>query len=281
MCCCLISTVSTGEVAIIESLGKFSRMAEPGILCLFCYPFEYVSGRQSLRVQQLNVNCETKTKDNVFVQIHISVQYQVIKEKIYSAYYILQNPQQQLTAYVFDVIRASLPAMDLDQAFESKDDISRSLKQHLEEVMGGYGFMILQALVTEMVPDQRVRNAMNEINASKRLKEAATQRAEGEKIVKVKNAEAEAESMYLSGVGVARQRKAIMDGFRDNLVEFSSTVVGSSSKEILDLLVLNQYFDTLHDVARNPATKVVFLSNDAGSSDMRNSILQANASAGF
>jgi len=273
-------TVSTGEVAVIEYFGKFNRISDPGLICL-CAPCEYIVGRQSLRVQQLTVECETKTKDNVFVQIHISVQYQVIKEKIYSAFYVLQNPHQQLTAYVYDVIRASLPGMDLDQAFESKDDISRSLKHHLEEIMSSYGFLILQALVTEMIPDQRVRNAMNEINASKRLKEAATQRAEGEKIVKVKKAEAEAESMYLSGVGVARQRKAIMDGFRDNLVEFTSSVDGSSSKEILDLLVLNQYFDTLHDVAGNPGTKCVFLSNDAGPAEMRNSILQANASAGY
>jgi regulator of protease activity HflC (stomatin/prohibitin superfamily) len=280
MSCLCCTTVSQGSVAVIEKMGKFSRVEDPGFVCL-CAPFEYITGFQSLRVQQLNVECETKTKDNVFVQIHISVQYQVIKEKIYAAYYMLQNPQQQLTAYVFDVIRASLPSMDLDQAFESKDDISRSLKHHLEEVMSSYGFMIMQALVTEMIPDQRVRNAMNEINASKRLKEAATQRAEGEKIVKVKKAEAEAESMYLSGVGVARQRKAIMDGFRDNLVEFTSSVEGSSSKDILDLLVLNQYFDTLNDVASNNGTKVVFLSNDSGSSGMRNGILQANASAGY
>eukprot|EP01041_Mallomonas_annulata_P007258 gene7258-14801_t len=207
--------------------------------------------------------------------MHISVQYQTIREKIYSAHYLLSDHRQQMRAYVFDVIRSSLPSMNLDHAFESKDDISSSLKQHLEEVMSGYGFTILQALVTEMVPDKRVRDAMNEINASKRLKEAAAQRAEGEKVVKVKRAEAEAEAMYLSGVGVARQRKAIMDGFRDNLKEFTSTVGGTDRKEILDLLVLNQYFDTLQEVGSNPSTRCVFLPKD--DQPTRSGMMQAHA----
>ena len=156
--------------------------------------------------------------------MHISIQYQVIRDKVYNAHYLLNDPREQMKAYVYDVIRASLPAMELDHAFESKDSISQSLKHHLEEVMTSYGFTIIQALVIEMSPDSRVRDAMNEINAAKRLKEAAMQRAEGEKVVKVKRAEAEAESMYLSGVGVARQRKAIMDGFRRADNSSSSTI---------------------------------------------------------
>ena len=160
------------------------------------------------------MDCEAKTKDNVFVQVAASVQYQVIREKVYESFYILQNPHAQMKAYVFDVIRSTLPTMELDEAFESKEEVSMALKTHLAEVMETYGYKILQALVTDLTPDSRVRDSMNEINASKRLKEAAYQRAEGEKVLKVKRAEAEAESMYLSGVGVARQRKAIMDGLR-------------------------------------------------------------------
>eukprot|EP00607_Mallomonas_marina_P010301 CAMPEP_0182418006 /NCGR_PEP_ID=MMETSP1167-20130531/2455_1 /TAXON_ID=2988 /ORGANISM="Mallomonas Sp, Strain CCMP3275" /LENGTH=284 /DNA_ID=CAMNT_0024591945 /DNA_START=89 /DNA_END=943 /DNA_ORIENTATION=+ len=280
MICCCFTIVNTSEVAIIERLGKFSRAEEAGCKFLLC-PLEYVDGKTSLRVQQLNVECETKTKDNVFVQTKVSVQFQPIKEKIYQSYYLLANPEAQMRSYVFDVIRSALPQLTLDQAFESKDDISRSLKSHLEVVFSGYGFTILQALVTEMNPNARVRDSMNEINASKRLKEAAYQRAEGEKIVVVKNAEAQAESMYLSGVGVARQRKAIMDGFRENLSEFTGQLGNSSKKEVLDLLVLNQYFDTLQEVAGSPTTKVVFLSSESDQSGMRNSILQANAAAGF
>ncbi|RYH29870.1 hypothetical protein EON65_06995 [archaeon] len=137
-----------------------------------------------------------------------------MKEKVYSAFYMLSDPVAQMKAYVFDIVRASLCQMTLDQSFESKEEISMSVKSHLQEIMSGFGYTIIQALVTDLSPDAKVRNAMNEINASRRMKESAYQRAEGEKILKVKKAEAEAESMYLSGVGVAKQRKAIMDGLK-------------------------------------------------------------------
>jgi regulator of protease activity HflC (stomatin/prohibitin superfamily) len=181
----------------------------------------------------------------VFVTVHTSVQYQAIKEKVYSAFYVLTNPHEQMTAYVYDVIRATLPTMTLDQSFEAKEEISHSLKTHLQEVMSSYGFIILQALVTDLSPAAIVRDAMNEINASKRMKEAAYQKAEGEKVLKVKRAEAESESMYLSGVGVARQRTAIMDGLKGSVVQFSSEVKGANAKDVMDLLILNQYFDTI------------------------------------
>jgi len=150
-----------------------------------------------------------------------------------------------MRAYVYDVVRASLTQMTLDQSFESKEEISMSLKTHLQEVMSTYGFTILQALVTDVAPESMVRDAMNDINASKRLKEAAYQRAEGEKILKVKRAEGQSESMYLSGVGIARERKAIMDGLKDSVVMFAHDLTGVKPKDIMDLLILNQYFDTI------------------------------------
>jgi len=222
------------------------------------------------------VSLETKTKDNVFVTVFVSVQYQTIREKVYSAYYVLSDPHSQMRAYVYDTIRASVCGMNLDHAFESKEEISLSLKTHLQETMNNYGVIILNALVTDLSPDVKVRDAMNEINASKRLKESAYQRAEGEKILKVKKAEAEAESMYLSGVGVARQRKAIMDGLKDSIIAFSSNVPGTTPKDVMDLLVLNQYFDTLQDMSNNN-TKVVFLSNDTGGNSFRNQMMEADA----
>jgi len=231
-------------------------------------------GVVSLRIQGINVVLETKTLDNVFVTVHVSVQYQVIREKVYSAHYVLSDLQAQMRAYIFDTIRASLCHMTLDSAFETKEEISSHLKTHLQEVMSNYGFTIINALVTDLSPDIKVREAMNEINASKRLKEAAYQRAEGEKVVKVKRAEAEAESMYLSGVGVARQRKAIMDGLKDSIVQFSHNVPGTTAKDIMDLLVLTQYFDTLQEIGHNPGTKTVFLPND--SQPVRDGIMQAN-----
>jgi regulator of protease activity HflC (stomatin/prohibitin superfamily) len=166
--------------------------------------------------------------------------------------------------------------MTLDHSFESKEEISSALKTHLQEIMSEYGYTIINALVTDLSPDPKVRDAMNEINASKRLKESAYQRAEGEKILKVKKAEAEMESMYLSGVGVARQRKAIMDGLKDSIVAFAHSVEGTSPKDIMDLLVLNQYFDTIQDMGNNQ-TRCVFLSSDASS--VRTQLLEANAAS--
>lgn len=179
------------------------------------------------------------------MNVSTSVQYQVVTEKVYQAHYVLANTKKQMTDYVYDVIRSTIPTMTLDEAFESKEEVSLTVKAQLVEVFTTYGYTILQALVTDLAPDGRVRDAMNEINASKRLKEAAYQRAEGEKVLKVKRAEAEAESMYLSGVGVARQRKAIMEGLRESIVLFSSEISSTSPSDVMDLLVLNQYFDTL------------------------------------
>ncbi len=177
--------------------------------------------------------------------VNCSVQYQAIRENVYSAYYVLSDHVGQMDAYIFDVIRATVPSMTLDETFESKEDISHSIKNHLQEIMRTYGFTILQALITDLVPAAVVRDAMNEINAAKRLKESAYQRAEGEKILKVKRAEAESESMYLSGVGVAKERKAIMDGLQKSVSDFSQDITAVSSKDVIDLLILNQYFDTL------------------------------------
>ena len=173
------------------------------------------------------------------------MQYTVVSEKVYQAHYTLANTKKQMTDYVYDVIRSTLPTMTLDQAFESKEEVSLMVKEQLVEVFTTYGYTILQALVTDLSPDTRVRDAMNEINASKRLKEASYQRAEGEKVLKVKRAEADAESMYLSGVGVARQRKAIMEGLRESILLFSTEISTTTPADVMDLLILNQYFDTL------------------------------------
>lgn len=270
-CCC--ETVSTSEVFIVERFGKYARLAEAGCICI-PWPCEYVAGVVSLRIQELNVTCETKTKDNVFVNVNVSIQYMAIKDRVYSAHYVLADHQAQMRSYCYDTIRATLPTMTLDNAFESKDEVSITLKSHLEAVMHDNGWTILQALVTDLTPDSRVKDAMNEINSSKRMKEAAYEKAEGEKVLKVKRAEAEAESMFLSGVGVARQRKAIMNGLRESIVLFSSNVQGATPKDVMDLLILNQYFDTINQIGSNPGTKVVFQGNG---DRIRDGMMQANA----
>jgi regulator of protease activity HflC (stomatin/prohibitin superfamily) len=277
MCLCF-DCINTAEVGVIERFGKYNRLVEAGCIA-YCWPYENIVGRVSLRVQEETISLETKTDDNVFVTVSISIQYQAIADKVYSAFYVLDNPSFQMRAYVSDVVRSAICTMTLDQAFESKIEISQSLKSHLQEVMATYGFLIVSALVTDLTPDKMVKDAMNEINTARRYKETAFNRAEGEKVLKVKRAEAEAESMYLSGVGVARQRRAIMDGLKDSIVDFSSAVSETTPKDVMELLVLNQYFDTLSEVGKGGSTKVVFLNHE--SNPTRAGIMQANASIGF
>jgi len=274
---CLIPfTISTSEVGVIESFGKFKRMAPAGLGCLICCVEDLV-GRMSYRVQQLDVRVETKTLDNVFITAVVSIQFQVLQEKVYEAFYALTDPRRQITAHVFDVMRAELPNLELDAVFEAKEDLAIAVKGALSETMTQYGYQILQVLITDLDPDQRVKNAMNEINSSKRLKFAVAERAEGDKILKVKSAEAEAEAKYLSGVGVAKQRKAIVDGLKTSVKDFTDGVKGTNSKDTLDLLLLTQYFDCIKDVGSAPNCRTTFIPTSKTVGDeMRTSLLQAD-----
>jgi regulator of protease activity HflC (stomatin/prohibitin superfamily) len=245
---------------------------------VICCPVDQLVGKLSFRVQQLNVKVETKTLDNVFLVAVVSVQYQVLRDKVYEAFYALTNPAQQITAHVYDVMRSQLPTLELDAVFEAKEELALAVKNALGAIMTSYGYQIIQVLITDLDPDQRVKNAMNEINSSKRLKYAIAERAEGDKILQIKAAEADAESKYLSGVGVAKQRKAIVDGLRSSIVEFSGNVEGSTTKDIMDLLLLTQYFDMIRDVGEDKNCKTTFVPSSSGGNDsMRNSLLQASA----
>lgn len=255
-CCCAVC-VRTNEIAVVEDLGQFKAMLSPGLHCITC-PLQQVAGRLSLRTKQLDVVCETKTKDNVFVQVAVAVQYRVLAEGAYNAFYRLTNPAGQIQSYVFDVVRSTVPKMELDEAFASKDEIATAVLQQLSEVMNEYGYEIRNTLVTDLAPDSRVKASMNEINASRRLKEAASHKAEAEKTKQVKAAEAEAEARYLSGLGVARQRKAIVSGLQASVAEFSSEVTGASARDVMDILLLSQYFDTLSTIGANS----LFLEHD-------------------
>lgn len=246
--CCVC--VRTQEVGIVEDLGQFKRLIDPGFHCIL-FPLQSVAGTLSLRIQQLDVMCETKTKDNVFVSVAVAVQFRVITESAYDAYYRLSDPRGQIQSYVFDVIRSTVPRMELDEAFASKSEIAGATLSQLESVMSDYGYQILNTLVTDLSPDARVKASMNEINASKRLKEAASHKAEADKVQQVKGAEAEAEARYLSGLGVARQRKAIVSGLQESVSAFSDEVEGATPKDVMDILLLTQYFDTLSAVGAN------------------------------
>ena len=226
------------------------------------------------------MNVETKTKDNVFVTCQMAVQYEVIRSKIYEAFYSLQNPVVQINAYVFDVVRSTVPRMLLDEVFESKDQIALQVKESLGKIMSEFGYFIHQVLVTDIAPNARVRDAMNEINASRRLRMAATERAEADKIVTVKQAEAEAESKHLQGQGIARQRRAIVDGLRDSVGDFTDSITGMNAKDVLELVLLTQYFDTIKDIGCNGKVRTVFVPSHDGSDGqdlLRNTLIQTAA----
>jgi len=277
MGCC--TSVPQASVGMVEQFGKFKREATPGLNLLCCCLGEKVAGHVSLRVQQLDVSCESKTRDNVFVHIVVSVQYHVLHEGAYDAFYRLTNPDQQIKAYVFDVVRASVPKIPLDEVFETKEEIAQAVQEELEKVMAGYGYHILQALITDIDPDKRVKEAMNNINAAQRLRVAAADKAEAEKIMVVKAAEADAESKHLAGVGVARQRAAIIQGLRDSVVGFAHEVEGTSAKEVMDLVLITQYFDTLKEIGANGRSNTVFIPHSPGAVEsiadqIRNGFLQ-------
>jgi len=269
--CCCLACVRTQEVGVVEDLGQFKQLLSPGLHCL-CWPLQSVVGRMSLRIQQLDVLCETKTKDNVFVQVAVAVQYRILVDSAYDAYYRLTDPRSQIQSYVFDVVRSTVPKMELDEAFQSKEEVAEAVLTQLRDVMSDFGYEIKQTLVTDLSPDARVKASMNEINASRRLKEAASHKAEADKVKQVKAAEAEAEARYLSGLGVARQRKAIVQGLQESVGAFSNDVEGATPKDVMDILLLTQYFDTLSSVGANslilehdPAT-VATLRKSVGSS---------------
>jgi regulator of protease activity HflC (stomatin/prohibitin superfamily) len=191
--CCCFACVRTQSVGIVEDLGQFKQLLDPGLHCI-TWPLQNVVGTLTLRIQQLDVYCETKTKDNVFVQVAVAVQYRVLAESAYEAYYRLTDPRTQIQSYVFDVVRSTVPKLELDESFSSKDDIADSVLSSLRNVMKDYGYEILNTLVTDLSPDNKVKASMNEINASRRLKEAASHKAEAEKVKQVKAAEGEAEA---------------------------------------------------------------------------------------
>lgn len=234
----------------IERFGKYQRIAGSGIS--FMIPFiEKKSGLVNLRVQQLDVDVETKTLDDVFVRLKVSVQFQVKSERVREAFYSLDDPHMQISSYVFDDVRSEVPKLDLDDVFSKKEDIAMAVAENLRAAMEEYGFRIVKTLITDIDPDERVKIAMNKINAAKRNKYAALEDAEGEKIRIVKKAEAQAESTRLSGQGIAQQRLEIVRGFKESVEDFQRSLKNVSHEEVMQFVLLTQYFDTLNNVGSN------------------------------
>jgi len=273
-------TVEQRTTAMIQRLGKFVREAGPGLHVKV--PFiDRVVGRINLRVQQLDVKIETKTEDNVFVHMVVAVQYYVLPEKVYDAFYKLDDATRQITSFVFDVVRARVPKIKLDDVFEKKDEIADIVKSELAQVMEGFGYGILKALVTDIDPDPRVKESMNEINAAQRMRVAATEKGEADRILKVKAAEGDAQSKALQGRGIADQRQAIVAGLRDSVDEFRKSVPGTTAKDVMNLVLMTQYFDMLKEIGASSRTNAILIPHSPGhlaslSEQMRNAMIEAD-----
>ena len=263
---------------VIERFGKFHKVALPGLRVKIPFVDQFAK-KVPLRIMQLDSVVETKTKDNVFVTIPVSVQYQV--QNVVDSYYRLANPERQIQSYVYDRVRTSLAKLDLDEAFSSKDQIAQDVETTLAAAMNAYGFAIINTLVTDINPDPTVRASMNSINAAQREREAAVSLAEAEKIKIVKQAEADAEYKRLQGEGIAAQRKAIVDGLVSQYESLRDAGIGSEAQE---MLLLTQYFDTLQEVAKASNTQTLMLPSNPGGvnnamEELRNSLFTATRAA--
>ena len=269
--------VKQQSAAVVERVGKFVSVRQSG-LQLKIPIIDNVAGRLSLRIQQLDVVVETKTKDDVFVKLKVSVQFKVIKEKVYDAFYKLDNPADQITSFIFDVVRAEVPKLILDDVFLKKDDIAIAVKSELQDAMTEYGFQIIKTLVTDIDPDAQVKESMNRINASEREKVAAQFEGEAQKILIVEKAKAEAESKRLQGQGIADQRREIARGLEDSVKVLNG--VNINSQEASALIVVTQHYDTLQSVGAEANSNLILMPNSpqAGSEMLNNMVASFTAS---
>ena len=270
-------TVKQQTVVVVERFGKFLTLRNSG-LHLKIPVVDRIAGKVNLRIQQLDVIIETKTKDNVFVKMKVSVQFKVLQEKAYEAFYKLEYPHDQITSYVFDVVRAEVPKLKLDDVFERKDDIAVAVKRELNEAMTTYGYDIINTLITDIDPDIQVKNAMNRINAADREKTAAEYEAEAGRIRIVAKAKAEAESKRLQGQGIADQRREIARGLVESVDVLNK--VGINSQEASALIVVTQHYDTLQAIGADANSNLILLPNSpqAGSDMLNNMVASFTAS---
>ncbi|MCA4782713.1 SPFH domain-containing protein [Empedobacter stercoris] len=270
-------TVKQQTAVIIERFGKFNSIRNPGLQ--FKIPVvDKIAGKMSLKIQQLDVVVETKTKDDVFVRLKVSVQYQVIKTQVYDAFYKLDNPYTQITSFVFDVVRAEVPKLRLDDVFEKKDDIAVAVKGELQEAMNSYGYEIVKTLVTDIDPDEQVKHAMNRINAAEREKLAAQYEGDAARILIVEKARAEAESKRLQGQGIADQRREIAKGLLESVDVLNGA--GITSQEASALIVVTQHYDTLQAIGEKSGSKLVLLPNSpTAASEMLNTMVTSFTAA--
>eukprot|EP00802_Teleaulax_amphioxeia_P010734 Tamp_10763.p2 GENE.Tamp_10763~~Tamp_10763.p2 ORF type:complete len:291 (+),score=65.04 Tamp_10763:32-904(+) len=278
--CLCFQCVDAADKGVVQSCGKFKSVANPGLVCIL-WPFEIVSP-VSMKLNPIDVVTNTKTKDNVTVRVTCSIQYMVDPEAVQTFYFKLHNPQQQITAYVDDCIRAQIPTLTLDEAFEAKEKMASEVKDQVAKSMKDFGLIVVKALLTDMQPDATVMAAMNKINAARREREAAVEKAEAEKILAVRSAEAEAEAKHLSGMGTAKMRHAITDGFKSSIASMQESC-GLEPREVVHMMLVTQYLDVLKEFAQSGKATMVVPHGPSAVSDIesqvRNGFLQASMMA--
>ncbi|MCY7185799.1 SPFH domain-containing protein [Streptococcus gallolyticus] len=262
-------------VVIIERFGKYQTTSGSGMHVRLPFGIDKIAARIQLRLLQSEIVVETKTKDNVFVTLNVATQYRVNEQNVTDAYYKLMRPEAQIKSYIEDALRSSVPKLTLDELFEKKDEIALEVQHQVAEEMSTYGYLIVKTLITKVEPDAEVKQSMNEINAAQRKRVAAQELANADKIKIVTAAEAEAEKDRLHGVGIAQQRKAIVDGLAESIQELKDANVGMTEEQIMSILLTNQYLDTLNTFAAK-GNQTLFLPNHPeGIEDVRTQILSS------
>ena len=268
--------VKQQSVAIIERFGRYQKISNSGIHVRAPFGIDKIAARVQLRLLQSEIVVETKTQDNVFVTMNVATQYRVNENNVTDAYYKLMRPEAQIKSYIEDALRSSVPKLTLDELFEKKDEIALEVQKQVAEEMSTYGYIIVKTLITKVEQEAEVKQSMNEINAAQRKRVAAQEWAEADKIKIVTAAEAEAEKDRLHGVGIAEQRKAIVDGLADSIKELKDTNVNLTEEQIMSILLTNQYLDTLNNFAEKQGTNTLFLpANPDGVENIRTQILSA------
>ena len=262
-------------VVIIERFGKYQTTSGSGMHVRLPFGIDKIAARIQLRLLQSEIVVETKTKDNVFVTLNVATQYRVNEQNVTDSYYKLMRPEAQIKSYIEDALRSSVPKLTLDELFEKKAEIALEVQHQVAEEMSTYGYLIVKTLITKVEPDAEVKQSMNEINAAQRKRVAAQELANADKIKIVTAAEAEAEKDRLHGVGIAQQRKAIVDGLAESIQELKDANVGMTEEQIMSILLTNQYLDTLNTFAAK-GNQTLFLPNHPeGIEDIRTQILSS------
>ena len=272
----MLYVVRQQSVAIVERFGRYQKIATSGIHMRLPFGIDKIAARIQLRLLQSEIVVETKTKDNVFVMMNVATQYRVNEQNVTDAYYKLMRPEAQIKSYIEDALRSSVPKLTLDELFEKKDEIALEVQHQVAEEMTTYGYIIVKTLITKVEPDAEVKQSMNEINAAQRKRVAAQELAEADKIKIVTAASAEAEKDRLHGVGIAEQRKAIVDGLADSIKELKGANIELTEEQIMSILLTNQYLDTLNNFADSSGNNTIFLpANPEGVESIRTQILSA------